>query len=126
MKVAKASEQDLDSTSAFLNAAEAVLEREKFSFNEPEENYAQWNHDDEDKKLILKIKENLEFNENACNIDNRILMYEFLKIKFKQCSTGWRRVHIAAELLIPEVTDPTESHLAFYPGFELFHVAPEQ
>lgn len=126
MRVAKASDQDLDSTLSFLQAAEAVLEKEKFSFGISQENWENWNDDDDDKILILEIKKQIEEFEGYSDIDNRILMYEFLKRKFTACSTGFMRVYFAASLLIPEVTDPTESHLAFHPGFELFHVAPEQ
>lgn len=126
MKIAKASEQDLDSTLAFLQAAQAVLEKEKFSFVDSANNWENWDEDDDDKILILKIKKELQEEERHSDIDNRILMYEFLNRKFKSCSSRFMRVYLAASCLIPEVTDPTEDHLAFYPGFELFHVANEQ
>lgn len=36
------------------------------------------------------------------------------------------RVIFGYEVMIDNACDPTEDHLSFYPGFELFHVAPEQ
>lgn len=36
------------------------------------------------------------------------------------------RVIFGYQILLDNACDPTEDHLAFYPGFELFHVAPEQ
>lgn len=39
---------------------------------------------------------------------------------------GWRRVVWAADILIEDCCDPTESHLAYSPYLEQRHVAPEQ
>lgn len=125
MKVAKASKKDIESTLHFLLSAEMALDRDKFSFGCAEDNWEDLDDEDEDKILILKIKKSLIENEGS-HIDNRVLMFEFLRKKFAKCNTSWRRVHLAADCLIKFACDPTEDHLAFYPGFELFHVAPEQ
>jgi hypothetical protein len=117
MKVAKADNEDLETTSEFLNACELVLESGRFSLSSAE-----------DKELIIRIRRGVAEEEGISegDVDNRILMYEFLKKKFKKASCNWRRVYYAAEILIENVCDPTESHLAFHPSFETFHVMPEQ
>lgn len=44
----------------------------------------------------------------------------------RQFPHGWRRVIMAAEVLIDNCCDPTEETLQFSPYLEEFHVAPEQ
>lgn len=39
---------------------------------------------------------------------------------------GWRRVLMAADVLIDNVCDPTEDVLGYHPSFHQLHVAPEQ
>jgi hypothetical protein len=128
MKVAKADNEDLETTSEFLNACELVLESGRFSLSSAEDNWEDMDDEDEDKELIIRIRRGVAEEEGISegDVDNRILMYEFLKKKFKKASCNWRRVYYAAEILIENVCDPTESHLAFHPSFETFHVMPEQ
>lgn len=125
MKMTKADQNDLQSTKDFMNACELALESGKFSLSCPEDNWEDLDEEDEDRILIERIKRNLEEEEGG-SVDNRILMYEFLKKKFATASCNWRRVLWGADMLIENVCDPMEDHLAFFPGFELFHVAPEQ
>lgn len=126
MTIAKADTNDLETTLNFLNACGEVLENKKFSFTAPEDEWQDWDEDDEDRILIEKIRANIA--EEEClrpeRVDNRILMYEFLKRKFAPASCNWRRVYYAADALLPFM-DPTEDHLEFHPGIDMFHVAPE-
>lgn len=124
MKVAKADREDLDAVRAFMNAAEMSLERAKYSVLAPEDNWEDLDDEDEDKQLILKIKRELQEDESD-EVDNRVLMYEFLVRKFQAASTSWRRVFWAADILIDNCCDPTEDCLAYYPGIEIKHVSPE-
>ena len=128
MTVAKADKDDLQTTLDFLQASELALEGAKFSMSSPEENWEELDEDDDDKKLILRIKKQLIHYEGIPerDLDNRILMYEYLKRKFASASCNWRRVYYAADLLIENFCDPTLDHLSSLPGIELFHVAPEQ
>ncbi len=128
MTVAKADKDDLQTTLDFLNACETALEKQKFSFNNPQDNWEDFDDGDEDKILILQLKKRVAKEERIAleDVDNRIVMYEFLQEKFNAASCNWRRVYYAADILIQNCCDPTEDHLAFYPGFELFHVAAEQ
>lgn len=123
MKMAKADKEDIQSTNDFFNHCELALETSKFSLACPEDNWTDLDDEDEDKIQILKIKKRLEEEEGS--VDNRVLMYEFLVEKFKTVSCNWRRVVWGADSLIETVCDPQLDHLAFYPGYELFHVAPE-
>lgn len=127
MTIAKADKDDLETTIQFLNAAELALDRDKFSFQSAEDNWEDLDDEDEDKILILKIRKNIaeEEGKDEDRVDNRILMYEFLQAKFAKCNCNWRRVYYAADSLIDFCCDPTEDHLALYPGFELFHVSTE-
>lgn len=127
MKYAKADKDDLETTLQFLHAAELALDRDKFSFQSPEDNWEDLDDEDEDKILILKLRKGIAEDDGISkkSVDNRILMYEFLREKFSRCNCNWRRVHYAADALIDFCCDPTEDHLAMYPGFELFHVSTE-
>jgi hypothetical protein len=126
MTMAKADRNDLQTTLDFFNACELALESGKWSLRCPEDKWEDLDEDDEDRILIKKIKKSLVEEQGTEYIDSRILMYEFLKEKFAAASCNWRRVVWGADILIENVCDPMEDHLAFFPGFELFHVAPEQ
>lgn len=125
--MAKAGEEDLQTTKDFMNACEMALEGAKFSMMSPEENWMELDDEEEDKQEILRIRKRIAKEERISEdaVDNRILMYEFLQGKFQAASCNWRRVVWGADILIENVCDPTEDHIAFYPGFELFHVSPE-
>jgi hypothetical protein len=128
MKVAKADDEDFKRTRAFLQACESIWDnRNQYSLRCKESTWKE-RDDDEDKLLIIKLQKELA-SEEGCEpeeVDDRILMYEFIKHKYEQADCYWSRVIIAADVLIDNVCDPTEGHLAFYPGFECFHVANEQ
>lgn len=129
LRVAKASEKDIELTRDFLRMCEAFWDnRNVFSLRDLESDWENWDDDDEDKKLLLKIRQDLcdEEGKNLRDLDRRLVVYEFLKHKYKKADNRWGRVVMAADVLIDNVCDPTEGHLAFFPAFEMFHVAPEQ
>lgn len=129
MKVAKASKEDIDTTRSFLRACESFWDsRTRYCLRSSEEDWNTWDDDDPDKILLLKIRKSVA-SETGCDeddVDNRIMIYEFLKAKYQVCDCDWARVVMAADVLIDNVCDPMESHLAFYPGFDLKHVENEQ
>lgn len=128
MRIAKADKEDIDTTRNFLHACESFWDsRQRYSLRSSEDDWETWDDDDPDKRLILKIRKQLAY-EMSCDendVDNRIVIYEFLKAKYQQCDCNWGRVVMAADVLIDNVCDPMESDLAFYPGFELRHVENE-
>lgn len=128
MKVAKPDEKDFDTTHELLQACELVLEKEKWGFKDPQDNWEDLDEDDLDRKIILNIRKQISEEEDVSidHVDMRIVMYEFLRRKFAKASCNWRRVYWAATILMENTTDPTEDVLAFHPGIELYHVANEQ
>jgi hypothetical protein len=128
MRVAKATEEDFDNLLNFLQASENVLDREHYSLNNAESNYKQWDEDDADRILIEKYRETIAAEDRISidDVDDRAVMYMFLKNKFFKAASAWRRVYYAGIMLIDAVCDPTEHHLAYHPGIQLNNVAPEQ
>lgn len=128
IRVGKASPKDIEITNDFLHACEQFWDnRRRYSLSDLESEWEDWDDEDEDKISLLKIRKELaqELGYSECDIDNRLIVYEFLKSKYKKADNRWGRVVMAADVLIDNCCDPTETHLAFYPGIELFHVAPE-
>lgn len=129
MRIAKASENDIDLTRDFLQLCEAFWDnRGLFSISELATDWENWDKDDENRIELAKIRRELadEAGTSERRIDNRLIVYEFLKRHYQKADNKWGRVIMAAEVLIDNCCDPTEEHLAFYPAFEMFHVAPEQ
>lgn len=128
MKCTKADTEDLKATQMFLNVCAEVLEHEKFSMHDPADAWEQWPDDDDDKINIIKIREWLSEQEGCKpeEVDNRIVMYEFLQEKFKDAACAWRRVYLAADILIKNCCDPTLDYLEFAPGTIHMHVEAEQ
>jgi hypothetical protein len=125
MKIHKLTKPELAASRDFLNAAEAVLKPERFSFTSPESKWKEWDADDDDYRLMIKLQKELavEFGCKPEHVDDRILCYEFLKKKY------YSRVSLpllTAEVLIENVCDPLQDHLAFHPSFFVNHVTPEQ
>lgn len=128
IRVGKASPKDIEITNDFLHACEQFWDnRRRYSLSDLESEWEDWDDEDEDKIALLKIRKELaqELGYSECDVDNRLIVYEFLKQKYKKADNRWGRVVMAADVLIDNCCDPTETHLAFYPGIELFHVAPE-
>lgn len=129
MKIAKPSLDDLDKTKQFLRSCESIWDsRSKYNLSVEEEDWKSWDDEYEDKKLILQLQRQIAGDE-GCDldeVDNRILMYEFIRHRYKQADTHWGRVIMSSESFLEYVQDPQDDCLAFAPQFEIFHVAPEQ
>jgi len=127
MRLARPKESDVDTTRDFLSAAESVLERQKFSWAEPQYNWEDWNDDDEDRIYIEKVRKRIaeEDDIEEDKVDNRILMYEFLKHKFAPCSCDFNRVIFGMYAIIPYLNQNI-SYMDFADGIVDLHVANEQ
>jgi hypothetical protein len=125
MRVAKPDKRTIDSVHNFVHAAEAMLERQKFSLCDPCEEWTTWPDDDNDKQEMLRIRKRIAEEEgwSETDVDNRIVAYEYL---LKKYSNRLQHVVISADIMIDNICDPTGDCLDFHPGFEFFHVAPEQ
>lgn len=129
LRIAKATKDDIDITRSFLKSCEVFWDnRPMYSLRELESDWETWDDEDDDKIELLNIRKELSKEEDLIesDVDNRLIIYEFIKRKYKAADNKWGRVIMAADVLIDNCCDPTEDHLAFYPAFEIFHVAPEQ
>lgn len=60
------------------------------------------------------------------DIDELIKYFRGREDRGVKVPCGWLRVIYGYEILAKDVCDPHESHLAYSPYLEEFHVAPEQ
>lgn len=118
MRVAKATKDDFDKTTSFLSSMEALFDtRNRYSLRNYEEDWKGWDDDDDDKKLILRCQKELS-EEGGCDpdeVDNRLILFEFIKQKYQACDCSWNRVVWGASVLIDNACDPTLSHLDWHP-----------
>jgi hypothetical protein len=126
MRMAKASPDDLDALRKFLNMVELTMERQKFSFESPVDTWLTLDDDDEDRIRMMRIRKDLaeDMGRDEDDVDNRIVIYEYLQELFRPAS-GWNRVVMGMDILVETVCDPQKNYLDFAPGYEYFHVAPE-
>ena len=126
--MAMPSEEDFDNTRSFLQAVESFWFKRGYSFNNPEEEWQDLDDDDEDKVELLKIQKDLAKCEGCSTneVDNRLVIYEFLKRKYKKADCSWGRALMAGQIAIESACDPTLTYLDYHPGIEFKHVAPEQ
>lgn len=125
MKVAKISEESIKAVWEFADACELFLEKEKFSFKSPWENWEDLDDDDPERKEIAAIKSRLAVYEeiDEDKIDGRIVAYEYLRKKY---ALRLKHAIMTMKILLDNVQDPTSDTLDFYPSFYENHVAPEQ
>ena len=119
LTVAKATEEEFDRVYAFLHPMEALFDRRGFFSNE--EDWRDWDDDDEDKKLLLRIEKDLiAGGDGDCNddVDNRLILYEFMKQKFLQAnySGSIGRILFDCRTLIDNCCDPDLDYLEFKPS----------
>jgi hypothetical protein len=127
MIVHKITNEENEAFKAFIQAAEYALEEPRLSFRSAAEQWKYFDDEDFDKGEILAIRKRIAKEESIDEdrIDDRILMYEWLKKKARKIRS-FSLYPLTIDVLMDNVCDPTEDHLAFYPGFELNHVANEQ
>lgn len=129
LRMAKADQDDFDTTNKFLQACEMFWDnRDRYSFKDMEADWMRWDDEDEDKIELLKIRKDIAEEErlSEVDVDNRLILFEFLKRRYHKADTNWRRAIFCGQILIDNFCDPQETHLACSPYLEEFHVAPEQ
>lgn len=117
MKVAKADSKEFDKVYDFINVMDELFDNKFFS---NEECWREWNDDDEDKKLLLKIEKDLKETEGSDiwgEVDNRLILYEFIKLKWKKANYygSFQRIVTDANVLIDNVCDPDLDYLEYKP-----------
>ena len=117
MKVAKADSNEFDKVYDFINVMDDLFDNKFFS---DEESWREWNDDDEDKKLLLKIEKDLKETEGSDiwgEVDNRLILYEFIRLKWKKANYcgSFQRIVTDADVLIDNVCDPDLDYLEYKP-----------
>ena len=115
MRIAKATPEDFQAVRDLLQTMDALFDNRYFSL---ESDWLNWSDDDADKQELLDIRAELARSEHEDEeyVDNRLILYEFIKRRFKLANRGsWQRVVIAAEALIGAFCDPHEDCLAWSP-----------
>lgn len=117
--VAKATKEEFDRVWGFVHPMEALFDGRGFFSSE--EDWRDWDDDDEDKKLLLKIEKELiaggddDYDEH---VDNRLILYEFMKHKFLEAnySGSIGRILFDCSTLIDNCCDPDLDYLEFKPS----------
>jgi len=112
MKVARATEEEIDKVYDFINTMDNLLDNRTWYADE--ESWKEWDDDDADKKQLLQIEEDLK----CCGIeDSKVVLYEFIKKKWREVNYNGslQRVVANADVLIDNVCDPNVSYLEFKP-----------
>lgn len=118
LKMAKADPEEFERVMSFVRVMEALFESRSFFSNE--EDWRDWPDDDEDKKTLLAIEEEVKESDGTDwngNADNRIILYEFIKRKWRQAnfSGSFNRIIMDAHVLIENACDPDLDYLEFKP-----------
>ena len=117
--VAKATKDEFERVWSFLHPMEALFDSRGFFSNE--EDWRDWDDDDEDKKMLLKIEKELIADGDegwSGHPDNRLILYEFMKRKFLKAnhSGSIGRILFDCQTLIENVCDPKLDYLEFKPS----------
>lgn len=118
-KVAKATQEEFDRVWGFVHPMEALFDGRGFFISE--EDWRDWDDDDEDKKRLLKIEKELVAageDEYDGQVDNRLILYEFMKVKFLEAnySGSIGRILFDCSTLIDNCCDPDLDYLEFKPS----------
>lgn len=117
LTIAKADKEDFEAVYNLLVPMEELFN----SHWSNEEAWIEWDDDDEHKRELLRIRKEVAQEEHCDEdeVDNRLVLYEFIKRKMQNCACSeWRRVVTAAECLIDTFCDPHVDFLAWRPDLE--------
>jgi len=119
LTVAKATKDEFKRVWSFLHPMEALFDSRGFFSNE--EDWRDWDDDDKDKKMLLKIEKELIEGGEAYwgdHPDNRLILFEYIKRKFLEAnySGSIGRILFDCETLIENVCDPKLDYLEFKPS----------
>lgn len=120
MKVAKAEQEEFDRVYNFINVMEALFDTRLCSH---EEDWRDWDDKDPDKQLLLEIEQEVKESdgENIWDgVDNRLILYEFIKRKWKNANYcgSFGRIVCDADVLINNVCDPDLDYLEYKPDMK--------
>ncbi len=117
MKVAKADKEEFEKVYKFISIMESLFEGR--SFFSHEEDWRDWSDDDEDKKMLLEIEEEIRESDGEYidGVDNRLILYTFIKRKWREANYcgSFGRIVTDAEVLIDCACDPDLDYLEYKP-----------
>ncbi len=115
LTVAKATPEDIYSTRDFLQVLDQFFDNRYFFSSE--ESWTDWDDEDENKKALLEIRKRVAWEEGYSeeDVDNRLVLFEFIKQKYSECECSWGRVLFNTEVLIDNCCDPQVDILEFHP-----------
>ena len=121
MKVAKADQEEFDKVYNFINVMEALFDDR--GWRSHEEDWRDWDDKDQDKQLLLEIEKEVKESdgENIWDgVDNRLILYEFIKRKWQNAnySGSFGRIVCNADVLIDNVCDPELDYLEYKPDIK--------
>lgn len=113
MKVAKAEKEEFDKVYDFINVMDSLFDGRFWSH---EEEWKEWDDDNPNKKLLLKIEEEIRESDGETiwdGVDNRLILYEFMKRKWMEANWcgSFQRIVTNAEVLIDNACDPNLDYL---------------
>ncbi|MBQ3414841.1 MAG: hypothetical protein IJH39_05745 [Clostridia bacterium] len=117
MKVAKADKEEFDKVYDFINVMDSLFDGRFWSH---EEEWKEWDDDNPNKKLLLKIEEEIRESDGEtiwdC-VDNRLILYEFMKRKWMEANWcgSFQRIVTNAEVLIDNACDTNLDYLEWKP-----------
>jgi len=117
MKVAKADKEEFDKVYDFINVMDSLFDGRFWSH---EEEWKEWDDDNPNKNLLLKIEEEIRESDGETiwdGVDNRLIIYEFIKRKWMEANWcgSFDRIVTDAEVLIDNVCDPNLDYLEYKP-----------
>lgn len=103
ISLAIATEEDLDKTRGFLQVLDQLFDSRWFSSHESQ--WEDWDDEDENKQHLLRVRKQLAWEEDCDEdeIDNKLILFEFIKQKYKECDCHWGRSIMNAQVLIDNV-----------------------
>lgn len=118
MKMSKADEQEFEKVMSFIQVMDELFMSRSFFSNE--DDWRDWDDDNEEKKLLLEIEKEIRETEGELwdgSVDNRLVLYEFIKTRWRQAnySGSFDRIVMDASVLIDNVCDPNLDYLEYKP-----------
>lgn len=108
MKVAKPSEEDFNACYQFLRIMEGLSDK----YTDPSDWKEHWDEDDEDYILIKEMEQQAKWDEcldDDDDIDQRLVMWEYVKHFFNHYPSAFARVLICANIAMDNCFDNTDA-----------------
>jgi hypothetical protein len=118
LRMAKATLEDIDKTRDFLQILEQLFDNRWFCSHDAQ--WEDWDDEDENKQEIFRIRKRLAFEEglSESDVDNGLILFEFIKQKYREIDCHWNRVLGNVDVLIYNACDPQQDTVEWHPYIE--------